>query len=176
MRIPRYWATGVYSNVNDRGKQIQFTAWGWSFNNIQEAEQEASRRASRIFQRFTSGAPLERYPYLDTPMREEIVEDVRDSIILTRNRYGLILIFPKIKARVVDCSKNCLNHRAHPIPSLRRLTVLRHGQWQIHVRHSGYIAPMQGCVCSLLIDSMNQPQVKLMRFWCRWAQTRSIGS
>lgn len=96
MRIPPYWTKGTYTNYDVNGKEMTFTAWGWSFEDIQEARRDATARASRIFQHFANGSPLQRYPYAANPLREEIVEEINSGNqqlgIITRNRYGALIL------------------------------------------------------------------------------------
>lgn len=97
MRIPPYWTRGEYTGVNPKGKEMTFTAWGWSFESISDARKDAIERANRIFNHFGLGAgPLQRYPYFEHPIREEIVEALQDGnkdiAITTRNAYGALVL------------------------------------------------------------------------------------
>ena len=97
MRIPPYWTRGEYTGVNAKGKEMKFTAWGWSFESISDARKDAVERANRIFNHFALGvAPLQRYPYFEHPIREEIVETLQDGkkdiAITTRNSYGALVL------------------------------------------------------------------------------------
>src|SRR5688572_25845321 len=97
MRIAPYWKKATFTgNVPRRGEQT-FTAWGWSFQSPDEAQREAAARAQRIYQHFAQQRQRpEHYPYLDTPMREEIIESVKQGdkeiAVITRNRYGALVL------------------------------------------------------------------------------------
>jgi hypothetical protein len=96
MRIPPYWAKARYEGEDHKGRQKAFVGCGWSFSSPQEAWNEASARAKRIFDLITRGKKPARYEYHDRPIREEIVEEVRDNgspiAIVTRNRYGALIL------------------------------------------------------------------------------------
>lgn len=96
MRLPNYWARETFTGTDNRGRQHTFSAWGWSFESMDEARQEAKARAQRIFNYLVQGQRPERYPYLDTPMREEVVQSVDNAHgqigVITRNRYGALIL------------------------------------------------------------------------------------
>jgi hypothetical protein len=96
MRIPPYWKRAEFSGPGPGGKTLTFIGWGWSFDSPDAAEDDARARAQRMFNHFTSGTEPDLYPYLDRPMREEIVETLtyggREIAVLTRNRYGALVL------------------------------------------------------------------------------------
>ena len=96
MRIPPFWSHGTYTNQDAKGKNRTFSAWGWSFESVEEARRDATARASRIFQHFVLGGHLERYPYATSPLREEIIDTIRDGdqdiALITRNSYGALIL------------------------------------------------------------------------------------
>jgi len=96
MRIPPYWAQARHQGKDARGRTHAFTACGWSFSSLREAQEEALARAIRVFERVTSGQPPGRYEYHDRPIKEEIVQEVRDAVtviaLVTRNRYGALVL------------------------------------------------------------------------------------
>ena len=96
MRIPAYWARGRHASVDRRGKAQTFWAWGWSFDSLTAAREEATARAKRILDYLKSGRKLDSYDYLDRPPREEIVESIgpndEEMAIITRNRYGALIL------------------------------------------------------------------------------------
>ena len=96
MRIPRYWARGNHAGVDRRGQETAFWAWGWSFNSLTQAKEEAKARAKRIFDALTSGRSPDSYDYLEYPLREEIVDSIgpdgEEAAIVTRNRYGALVL------------------------------------------------------------------------------------
>lgn len=96
MRLPRFWAKESCTGKDSRGKVWTCSAWGWSFENLSEARQRAAERAGRMLERLSSGTRLERYDYLETPLREEIVETLgsekEPAVVVTRNRYGALVL------------------------------------------------------------------------------------
>jgi len=96
MRIPRHWTKASYTGRNLEGKEVTFTAWGWSFNGPAAAADEARSRAQRIFDCIINGRQPSSYEYADRPLREEIVETMgdngKDLAIITRNRYGALVL------------------------------------------------------------------------------------
>lgn len=96
MRIPKYWARANYKGKDQKGCPHTFIATGWSFISIQEARDEASARAKRIFESITAGRKPERYEYHDRPIQEEVLKEIRDGdvtiAVVTRNRYGALIL------------------------------------------------------------------------------------
>jgi hypothetical protein len=114
MRIPRHWARASYTGTDPRGRQLTRSAWGWSLDDPAQAQEDAASRARRVFDRLINGARPEKYEYADRPLREEIVNTVRqgdkDIVIVTRNRYGALVLnaasvlfvdvdYPRIRAQ-----------------------------------------------------------------------------
>jgi hypothetical protein len=112
MRIPRHWTKASYTGRNPEGKELTCTAWGWSFNGLATAQDEARSRAQRMFDSLINGRQPNSYEYSDRPLREEIIhtlrQDDRELAIITRNRYGALVLntasvlfvdidFPRIK-------------------------------------------------------------------------------
>lgn len=88
MKIPPYWTSRDKNDIR---------AWGWSFESLEAAGRDAEARAERILAHLAQGkAPEREYDYADRPMREEIVERVQrdgtEIAILTRNRYGALVL------------------------------------------------------------------------------------
>lgn len=96
MRVPKYWAKEDYTGTDRQGKDKSFSAWGWSFQSLGEARDEAKARARRIFDALTSARDLNAYDYLECPLREEIVDAIgpegQEEAIITRNRYGALVL------------------------------------------------------------------------------------
>lgn len=94
MKIPRYWAKENASDANGGGES--FWAWGWSFENVAAAKDLALARAWKFRDAFTQGQRLDNYDYPESPLREEIIESVgpegAESILITRNRYGALIL------------------------------------------------------------------------------------
>ncbi|MBP7050386.1 MAG: hypothetical protein KBE65_05165 [Phycisphaerae bacterium] len=96
MRIPRHWTKGSYTGRDDQGKEVTYSAWGWSLDSPGAAKEDAIARARRIFDHLVNGKDLGTYEYSDRPLREEIVETLQDGgkevAIVTRNRYGALVL------------------------------------------------------------------------------------
>ena len=110
MKIPPYWTKGNHTATNNKGKQQSFWAWGWSFESLVAAKQDAIARAKRIFDCISRGTKPDSYEYLERPLREEILKSVapngQEAGIITRNRYGaLVLNCPSICFVDIDIDK-----------------------------------------------------------------------
>lgn len=96
MRIPPYWVTDSYSGMDAAGQERRFYAWGWSFESEAEARKMAREKATRIFNHIVFGKRPDRYPYLTEPLREEIIDTLKDGsreiAVITRNRYGALIL------------------------------------------------------------------------------------
>ncbi len=92
MKIPKYWAKGVVKVKNDRGREFNLACWRWSDTSQAEAAQAAEARAREIGVKFAATQQLDRYGYADRPLREEVVESIGDSAIITRNSYGALVL------------------------------------------------------------------------------------
>ena len=91
MNIPPFWIKGHYEQTNPKGQSEKFTAYGWSFDSLEDARQRAIERAKRIYNALTNEQALRQYEYSEGPIREEIVDAVKVDdqpvAIVTRNRY-----------------------------------------------------------------------------------------
>lgn len=96
MNIPYHWAKARHEGRDRKGRACVFLATGWSFASREEAREEASARARRIFDLITSGRKPERYEYHDRPIREERLREIGDAgspiAVITRNRYGALVL------------------------------------------------------------------------------------
>ncbi|KPK86565.1 MAG: hypothetical protein AMJ81_00930 [Phycisphaerae bacterium SM23_33] len=96
MRIPQHWANESFTGQDRDGKEQTFRAWGWSFESLRAARDDALARARRIFDCLVSGRRPESYEYLRQPLREEIVQSVQVGEkavgVVTRNRYGALVL------------------------------------------------------------------------------------
>jgi len=114
MRIPKHWTKESYTGQDAKGREVTYSAWGWSLDSLAAAKGDAIARARRIFDHLVNGREFDAYGYLDRPMREEIVQtlphDGRDIAIVTRNRYGALVLnaasvlfvdvdYPKVKPK-----------------------------------------------------------------------------
>jgi hypothetical protein len=92
MKIPKYWAKSVVKASNVPGLEFDLACWRWSDVSQAEAMQAAEARAREIAVKFAATQHLDRYGYADRPLREEIVESIGDSAIITRNSYGVLVL------------------------------------------------------------------------------------
>lgn len=93
MRIPKYWAKSSGTAENPKGDHRRFVLWRWSDNSVSEAQQSAADALQQTIFRFQSAQNLDRYSYGRNPLREEIIQSIKNADgneigIVTRNRYG----------------------------------------------------------------------------------------
>ncbi|MCE9589200.1 MAG: hypothetical protein K8S99_01605 [Planctomycetes bacterium] len=95
MKIPPYWSKARYPD-NAGGSRDGFVAHGWSYTSLEDAVNQASLRARRVFEMLARREEPERYGYLDRPLREEIIREISDgktlAALITRNRYGALVL------------------------------------------------------------------------------------
>ena len=90
--VPRFWSRTKSEIETDAGKRL-LVAWGFGDDEAQ-ARTEAERRMQRLSQHFATGTsdPGE-YDYGGgRPLREEILQVLGPSAILTRNRHGAVVL------------------------------------------------------------------------------------
>jgi hypothetical protein len=96
MKIPRYWSKATYPTTGPDGRPGRAACWRWSDVSVEEAARLAGQRAAELAARLQSGQPLDRYAYSDRPLREEIVQEVKDGeqtlALVTRNSYGALVL------------------------------------------------------------------------------------
>jgi len=96
MRIPKYWAIGIHKDTDERGELTRWLAYGYSFESLSQAEQQAQTKAKRLAEIRRRGDDLNQYDYLDQPLREpilaELTGDSGEFGLVTRNRYGAIIL------------------------------------------------------------------------------------
>lgn len=97
MKIPRYWAKESHQVRDADGRIYSFTCWRWSDTSGDEARGQAKARAMELARKFLSHERLDRYPYGERPLREEIIEAIRgrenrEIGIITRNAYGALVL------------------------------------------------------------------------------------
>ena len=93
MHVPRSWfkASGV-ADAPD-GSPQPLAVWGWGDDEA-EAKSSAAQRLTRLIERLRSGATSEdEYGgYGARPLREEILETLGPGAVLTRCRYGAVIL------------------------------------------------------------------------------------
>ncbi len=96
MKIPPYWSKAEYHGDNPKARGSGVVARGWSFASLDEARAQALQRARRIFDLLARGQALHTYEYSDRPIREEIIQEMKDGdrqvALITRNRYGALVL------------------------------------------------------------------------------------
>jgi len=177
MRIPRHWTKGSYTGQDLAGRDFTCSAWGWSLDSMAAAKDDAVARARRMFDRLINGERPDTYEYSDRPMREEIVrtlrEGDRDIAIVTRNRYGALVLnaasvlfvdvdYPRITANglwdavLLAFSKARRHWRA---AAVRELTLDSVRQWaQGHRDHCFRIYRTRAGLRLLFVDRSYHPK------------------
>lgn len=97
MNIPRYWAKEMHAVRDLQGKVRSFACWRWSDTSIEEAREAAKARVMEIARKFLAHEKLDRYSYGERPLREEIIEVIRNRgnetvAVVTRNAYGALVL------------------------------------------------------------------------------------
>jgi hypothetical protein len=97
MLIPKFWERSNYEGRDRVGRHIAFNVWGWSNESATNAKTKATQRVKQVFERRVNGGERRNdYDYLDQPLREEIVETITDdgdqTVVITRNRYGALVL------------------------------------------------------------------------------------
>src|SRR5690349_19321500 len=92
MNIPKYWAKSV-GTASGNQQTYRLTIWQWSDLSREDAQRKADARVNELVQKAQAGADLQRYPYGQRPLREEIIQVIADSAgrqvgVMTRNTYG----------------------------------------------------------------------------------------
>jgi hypothetical protein len=92
MNIPRFWAS------SDRQKP--FVCWHWSNDSPEDARRGAEEKSLQLASRWNNHQELDRYPYGNGAIREEIVRTIpgeagRPAAIITRNAYGALVLNAK---------------------------------------------------------------------------------
>src|SRR5437016_3663812 len=94
MKIPRFWARSSKAG-GAQGRVV--SCCHWSDLSVEEARQRADARSIELSAKLRDGVPLNRYPYGDRPLREEIVRAIEngageDVAVITRNIYGALIL------------------------------------------------------------------------------------
>ncbi|NOT30395.1 MAG: hypothetical protein HOP15_08100, partial [Planctomycetes bacterium] len=91
MHVPRSWCKAVGQAENDQGKKLALSVWGWGADES-EARSRAGERLQRQIERMRGGGALGEYEYATHPLREEILQAPGPGALLTRNRYGAVVL------------------------------------------------------------------------------------
>ncbi len=104
MQIPAYWSRATGSAQDPGGRRYALRVWGWSARDLTEAAAVARQRLAEACGRVAAGTlGSQAYLYGKAPLREEIVRRVGEDAIVTRNRYGaLVLNTPRVPFVDVD--------------------------------------------------------------------------
>src|SRR5687768_9883762 len=98
MKIARHWKRAAMQIQMPDGKPMAVTAWGWSSDSTDEAQKRAEESVQRTAARIAAGQGFpDSYSYLDSPRREEIVEEIKNAdgeiiAMLTRNHLGSLVL------------------------------------------------------------------------------------
>ncbi len=93
MLIPPYWSKATGSAQDPAGRRYALRVWGWSAKDVAEAASLARQRLAEACARVAAGALRDQaYFYGKAPLREEIVREVGEQGIVTRNRYGALVL------------------------------------------------------------------------------------
>lgn len=94
MKFYSFWARGE-SKVENKSRPWTIRVYGGSNASIEDARSQANDRARRAAAAIAEGR-FGHYEYDTRPLREEIVQEVRDSsklvAVITRNSYGSLVL------------------------------------------------------------------------------------
>lgn len=140
LNFPKYWA---------RGNADGISCWWWSERSAEEAKQLATARATDLAERWRQGiqstARGSSYGYGDRPLREQVLEELRDSkgtisAVLTRNVYGSLVLntdgamfvdidLPNLEPKPKGFFQTLFGRSAQPEPTVRMEAVQRICRW-----------------------------------------------
>jgi hypothetical protein len=97
MKTPKFWSRVTASGSTARGGEVAFSCWRSSELSEADAHESALAAAKRVVDALSAGRKLGRYPYGCLPLREEVVNDLRDGdgnriAVVTRNLYGSLVL------------------------------------------------------------------------------------
>jgi hypothetical protein len=96
MNIPRFWAKAEKS-VTIANQAYHFVAWKGSDSSLNDAQRLAEEALAERITRKERGEKLGQYPKDGVPLREEMIEDIKDSrneriAAITRNAAGCLVL------------------------------------------------------------------------------------
>ena len=95
--LPRHWTTvGTTAEKPGTGR-VEVTLWGWSARSLADAAAVARSRAEDLARRGLPAGRIRGDYYPRRPVREEILQEVTGEdgsllAVLTRNRYGAVVL------------------------------------------------------------------------------------
>jgi hypothetical protein len=98
VNIPRHWASAETTAETPERRSLPLRCFGWDAGSMVEARRKAEAALARVVARVRAGEPFpDRYAYTDRPIREEILDELRDAsgsvqAIVTRNGYGAAIL------------------------------------------------------------------------------------
>lgn len=105
MHFPRHWIR-LRQDLEAGVAPSELDAWGWSDVSADDAARVAGERLARAVDAARSGTLKTSGPnwyYPRTPLRENIIRQVGDDALVTRNRYGaLVLNSPSLFIADID--------------------------------------------------------------------------
>src|ERR1700733_14012144 len=94
MKFYKYWAKGEATVPDVHPWKV--CAFGSSDISIEEAQRRGKERAERVAAAVVDGRAPGAYEYDERPLREEVVEEIRDGggvvAVITRNSYGSLVL------------------------------------------------------------------------------------
>jgi hypothetical protein len=96
MNIPRFWAKAEKS-ITIEGQTYHFVAWKGSDSSLTDAQRLANEALAERLVRKERGEKLGSYPKDGVPLREEMIEEIKDSsgnrvAVITRNAAGCLVL------------------------------------------------------------------------------------
>lgn len=132
MHFPKYWARGQATTDGANA-----SCWRWSDISEADARTKADLRAGELAQLFASGSQLDRYSYGDRPLREEIIQRLDGTAVITRNLYGA-LVLNSARAMFIDVDFGDTGGEGAAIQKVQRWTAA-HSELAVRVyrTHAG---------------------------------------
>ncbi len=118
MKFYKYWSKGT-ATVEKTKRPWTLHAYDGSNESLEDAAQRANAKAGRMADAIERGSQFSDYGYDDRPVREEIVQEIRNgesvTAVITRNSYGALVLNTE-RVMFVDID---LPVKSLPRPTLR---------------------------------------------------------
>ena len=150
MHFPKFWAKGTHDMA---------TVWRWSDVSQADAQQQADARAVALAKLFAEGGRFDRYSYGTRPLREEIVQTLDASAVVTRNLYGA-LVLNASRAMFIDID---LGEGVAPGPGLARVKTWATKHPELAVRVYRTYAGLRALVTSHVFDPKSEQATALLK-------------